>query len=319
MTIQIERYIGIDVSKDVLDVTVRWQGRSRERWQCANDSEEISVCVARCKEKHPALIVLEATGGYQERIAKALESAALRVSVVNPRLTRHHAQSHGRLAKTDRVDADDLARYAEESRPEPRPLPDERARAFSDLLTRRRQLVDMRTAEKNRLHHADGALKKGIQKHIRWLDAEIKTLDDQLKEEIKIDPVMSSTDKLLRSSKGVSTVTSTSILALLPEIGKLSGKKMGVLAGVAPLNHDSGKRSGVRRCWGGRGTIRSVLYMSTMAAIRHNPIIRDFYRKKLAEGKKKMVALVAAMHKHLTILNAIVRTGTAWENRLKTT
>ena len=318
MAVVVDRYIGIDVSKDTLDVSVQWMGKPRERWQCANDSDGIAACVARCMSLKPKLIVLEATGGYQDLVTADLASAGLSVVVANPRLTRRHAESHGRLAKTDRVDADDLARYAEENHPEVRPLPDAQSRAFSALLTRRRQLVDMRTAEMNRRHHAQGEVKKGLLKHIKWLDSEVKRLDDELHDIIRNSPVWREKDDLLRSVKGVATVTSTTMLALLPELGTLNRAKIGVLVGVAPMNRDSGKRKGTRRCWGGRGTVRAVLYMATMAATRFNPIIRAFYQAKLAEGKLPKVALVAAAHKLLTILNAILKTGKPWEDRLKT-
>ncbi len=307
-----EVYVGIDVAKTHLDVAVRPTG---ERWRIPNDDDGIEGLVSRLEASHPALVVLEATGGYGRTLIAALAAASLPVAVVNPRQVRDFARSTGKLAKTDSLDAQALARFGEAVRPEPRPLPDEQARALTAVLERRRQLIAMLVAEKNRLHVVTAQVKGRIEAHIRWLEQELEGIDRDLDHTIRDSPVWRERDELLQSVPGVGKVLSTTLLAELPELGTLTRHEVAALVGVAPLNRDSGALRGKRTVWGGRARVRAALYMGTLVATRYNPVIRDFYERLLAKGKAKKVALTACMRKLLTILNAMLRHHTHWQHQ----
>jgi transposase len=313
---KVERAIGIDVSKGLLDVAVLPEGES---WSATNDEEGITQVVKRLKSLRPRLVVLEATGGMETALVGAAATARLPVVVVNPRQVRDFAKSVGALAKTDAIDARVLARFAEAVRPEVRPLKDKEASQLSALIARRRQLVEMLTAEKNRLATAPEAIHPSIEEHIAWLEQRLDDINGKLKKAIKKSPVWRAKDQLLRTAPGVGFVFSATLVAGLPELGALNRKRIAALVGVAPFNRDSGKYRGRRCIWGGRGSIRAVLYMATLTAIRFNPVIRAFYLRLCAAGKEKKVALTACMRKLLTILNAMVKTGTPWQPRCEQT
>jgi transposase len=306
-------YVGIDVSKVHLDVSV---GMGQTSWQVENSPEGIGELVQKLSELKPSLIVLEATGGYEMAAAGALALAKLPVAVVNPRQVRDFAKSLGRLAKTDHIDAQVLARFGEAVQPEPRALADAQTLKLQAILGRRRQLIEMLVAENNRLHLVHKDVLVGLKDHIAWLEHSLDDLDKDLRDLLKNSPIWHEKDDLLRSVPGVGPVLSTTLLAELPELGTLNRKKIAALVGVAPYNCDSGKMHGKRAIWGGRAAIRSVLYMATLSAIRCNPVIRTFYDRLIRAGKEAKVALVACMRKLLTILNAMMHTQKHWESAL---
>lgn len=306
-----EVFIGIDVCKARLDVSRYPNG---QRWTFSNDELGIATLIDQFKTRVPTLVVLEATGGLEIPLTGALCEAGLPVAVVNPRQVRDFAKSTGRLAKTDTIDAAVLAHFAGAIRPEVRPLPSLQARELSDLMSRRGQMVEMITAEHNRLGTAYGRVRREIQAHITWLEKRLKGLNDDLSKLIRSTPVWREKDNLLQSAPGVADVLSCSLLASLPELGTLNRKKIAALVGVAPLNRDSGKFRGKRTIWGGRAEVRRVLYMGTLVATRHNPVIKAFYQRLLQAGKPKKVALTACMRKLLTILNAMLKNRTAWQS-----
>jgi transposase len=297
------------VSKQQLDVAVRPRG---ETWTVAHDEAGLSALVVRLRARAPTLIVLEATGGWEVALAGALATAGLPVAVVNPRQVRDFARSTGTLAKTDRLDAQLLAQFADAVRPEPRPLPDAQAQELTALLQRRRQLVEMLTAEKNRLTFAARRIRPQLQAHIEWLHKQLAQFDDDLRQLVRASPLWREKDDLLRSAPGVGPVLSTTLLAALPELGRLTRQQIAALVGVAPLNRDSGTLRGRRTVWGGRAHVRAVLYMSTLVATRHNPVVAAFYRRLRAAGKAPKLALTACMRKLLTILNAMLKHHTRW-------
>ena len=305
-----ERFVGIDVSKASLDVAVRPTG---EAWTTTSDEAGVSALVKRLEVLVPTLIVMEATGGLEVPLVSALAAAGLPVVVVNPRQVRHFAKATGRLAKTDAIDAEVLARFAEAVRPEVRPIKDPQTQALAALITRRRQLVDMLAAEKNRLHGAPVRVRKDLQRHIIWLEKRLKEVDNDLDETIKVSSVWRAKETLLLSTPGVGPVLTNTLIALLPELGQLSRRQIAALAGVAPFNHDSAKFRGRRRVWGGRSELRSVLYMSTLTATRCNPVIRAFYQRLIQAGKAPKVALTACMRKLLIILNTMLKNRTTWQ------
>ena len=303
-------YVGIDVSKDGVDVAVRPNGDS---WRTPYDEAEVTLLVAKLQDLRPAGIVMEATGGLEVPLAAALAAVKLPVAVVNPRQVRDFAKSTGRLAKTDALDAHVLAHFAEAVRPEVRPLPDADTQEFNALTVRRSQLTTMLVAEKNRLGRATRAVSPRIQQHIAWLEMEISDLDGELRETLQRSPVWREKDDLLRSIPGVGEQISFVILAHLPELGTLDGKQIAALVGVAPMNRDSGIMRGRRSIWGGRSRVRSVLYMGALTASRCNPAIRDFYHRLLVAGKPKKVALTACMRKLLIIMNSMVKNDQRWD------
>jgi transposase len=305
-----ESYVGIDVAKAQLDIAVRPSG---PQWVTSNDEAGIGELVGRLQVAPPALVVLEATGGLEVPVAAALAAAGLPVAVVNPRQVRDFARAIGQLAKTDALDAQVLARFAEVVHPTPRALPDAQAQEFSALLARRRQLVAMLSAERQRLDTILPAVRSHIQRHIAWLEQELRDLDRLLQERVHASPLWREQEDLLRSVPGVGPTTALTLLAELPELGRLDRKAIAALVGVAPLNCESGTWRGRRVVWGGRARVRTVLYMAALVASRHNPIIAAFYQRLCAAGKPKKVALTACMHKLLTILNAMVRHHTSWQ------
>ena len=304
-------YIGIDVSQGWLEVALQPGG---EAWRTANDEAGIAGLVERLQALQPATVILEATGGYELPVTGALLAAGLPAAVVNPRQVRDFARATGRLAKTDAIDAQVLARFGEAVRPELRPLPDEATQELAALVARRRQLIEMLTAEKNRLRLAARAVRRDIQQHIRWLERRLSDLDGDLAQQVRSSPRWREQDDLLRSAPGIGPVSSVTLLAQLPELGQLNRKEIAALVGVAPLNRDSGTLRGRRRVWGGRAHVRAALYMATLVGTRHNPVLKTFYERLLAAGKPKKVALTACTRKLLTILNAMVRTETSWQS-----
>jgi transposase len=302
-------YVGIDVAKARLDVAVRPSG---EQWISAPDAPGLEELVERLQALQPELIVLEATGGREGAVVAALAAAGLPVAVVNPRQVRDFARAVGQLAKTDVLDAQVLAHFAEAIHPTPRPLPDAQAQELTALLARRRQLIQMQTAERHLLDTALPRVQAHIQRHVAWLQAELADLDRTLHDQVQASPVWREQENLLRSVPGIGPTTALTLLADLPELGRLDRKAIAALVGVAPLSCESGTWRGRRIVWGGRARVRTVLYMATLVATRRNPLIAAFYTRLCAAGKPKKVALIACMHKLLTILNAIVRHGTPW-------
>jgi len=303
-------YIGIDVSKTRLDVAVYPTGES---WQAYNGPESIAAVIQKIKALAPQRIVLEATGGLETLLTVCLAAEQLPVVVANPRKVRQFARALGRLAKTDRIDAHVLARFGHGTQPEVRALPDEQARQLATLLTRRRQLINMRTAEKNRLKIMPSTVQPSIKEHIRWLEQQLTELDDDLDVRIKASPIWSAKLRILQSFKGIGPVTAVTLVANLQELGQINRKEISALVGVAPLNNDSGRKHGKRCIWGGRAQVRAVLYMAALSAIRYNPAIRDFHKRLIKAGKAPKVAIVACMHKILIIVNAMIKSGTLWQ------
>lgn len=302
-------FVGVDVSKAQLDVAIRPSGAT---FSVKNDETGIAQLVGRLEELKVALVVAEATGGLEVAMVAEL-ATVVPVAVVNPRQVRDFAKAIGQLAKTDQIDAEVLARFAEVVRPTPRPLKDEETRHLAALVCRRRQLRDMITAESNRLGSAPTRLHKGIQKHIDWMQRELRLLEKDLDDDIKSSPVWREKEDLMRGMKGVGPISAATMLAEVPELGTLNRKQIAALVGVAPLNRDSGTYRGKRTIWGGRAQARAVLYMATLAAVRYNPPLRAFYQRLVANGKAKKVAVTATMRKMLTILNAIVRDHQPWD------
>lgn len=304
-----ESFVGIDVSKDALDVHVRPSGRA-ERF--SYDEAAIQTLIKEIRAVDPTLVLLEATGGLERRLVAALSVAGLPVVIVNPRQVRDFAKAVGELAKTDAIDASMLSLFAERIRPQPRPLANAEAQELEALLARRRQVIDMLVAEQQRLALATVKVRNSIQKHVDWLKRQLRDIDADLDKAIVNSPAWRAKENLLRSVKGVGPVLSLTLIASLPELGTLNRKEIAKLVGVAPLANDSGKYKGRRQIWGGRAHVRNVLYMATIVAVRYNPVIRAYYSQLLTRGKPKKVALVACMRKLLIILNAIVRTGNPW-------
>jgi transposase len=304
-------FVGIDVSKHRLDVRLRPSGES---FAVDHDDQNVAVLVERLAALEPALVVLEATGGMEVRPAAALAAAGLPVAVVNPRQVRAFARATGRLAKTDRLDAQAIARFAEAVRPAVRPLPDEATRHLGALVARRRQLLEMLTAERNRRHAADPALHGRIDAHLRWLEEALAEIERDLGAAIRASPVWRAKEALLLSVPGVGPVSARTLLAELPELGSLTRRQAAALVGVAPFNRDSGKLRGRRTVWGGRAPLRACLYMAAVAAARgSNPMIAGFYKRLRLAGKPAKLALTACMRKLVVTLNAMLRSNTAWK------
>ena len=311
MSKSVPTFVGIDVSKDKLDVAVR---PVQEQFSASNDDTGIAELRKRLKRHRGALVVIEATGGLEHVVAAALSTSGFCVAIVNPRQVREFGRAIGQLAKTDKIDADLLALFGEKVSPDPRPLPDKDLRALQALVARRRQIQEMLTAERNRLGAArEPAVRQGLKKHIEWLRKQVKDVDRQLGDAIKNSPVWCAKEDLLRSTPCVGPVLSTSMIAQLSELGSLNRKKIAALVGVAPFASDSGRFHGKRIIWGGRAPVRSALYMAALVGVRHNPVLQEFYSRLRADGKEPKVALVACMRKLLTILNAMVRTNTYWK------
>jgi transposase len=302
-------FVGIDVSKSRLDVAVRPSG---EVWQFTNDEAGFAPLVEKLKPLEPKLVVMEATGGYQAPLVAALTVARIAVAVVNPRQVRDFGRATGQLAKTDALDAEIIARFGEVLKPEPRRIPDEETLELQGVVTRRRQLVEMIVAETNRQATAIQPVRQDIHEHISWMKRRLKDIDDDLYTKLKKSPLWRVKEQILRSAPGIGRVTTCALIGQLPELGTLTARKISALVGVAPFNRDSGTLRGKRTTWGGRATIRHVLYMATLTAIRCSPSLRAFYERLRAAGKPPKVAHVACMRKLLVRLNAMVRTGTPW-------
>ena len=304
-------FVGIDVAKDRLDVHVRPSG---EAFAVARDGKGLEELTGRLGALDPALVVLEATGGYEVTAAAALCAAGLALAVVNPRQIRAFARATGRLAKTDALDAAAIAHFAEAVRPEPRPVPDAQARALGELVARRRQIVEMMTAERNRRKRlASRRMIKSVDRVLTALQRELSDLETELGDAIRKTPAWRQADDLLKSVPGVGDVTARTLIADLPELGTLDRRRIAALVGVAPFNRDSGRMRGKRTVWGGRANVRATLYMAALVASEHNPILKPFYQRLLDAGKPKKLALTAVMRKLLTILNAILRDQTPWQ------
>lgn len=301
-------FVGMDVSQDMVDIAVQ----PGTVFQVTNDELGIAEAVTRLQAVQPTLIVLEATGGLEVPLAGALAAAALPVVVVNPRQVRDFARATGQLAKTDRLDAQILARFAEAIRPPVRPVPDEQTQILAALVARRRQLIEMLTAEKNRLRLTARSIQKRVQAHVTWLEQELENINTDLTTTMRQSPVWREKEEVLRSVPGVGPVLTTTLMANLPELGTLTRKEVAALAGVAPFPRDSGTLKGRRAIWGGRAHVRAALYMAALVATRKNPVIRVFYQRLCQAGKAKKLALTACMRKLLTILNAMVKSGTPW-------
>jgi transposase len=302
-------FVGIDVSKARLDVASHPAGAAQS---VANDETGIKTLVEQLRAVKPTLIVLESTGGIERSVVRSLVAAELPVTVANPRQVRDFAKATGQLAKTDVLDAQILARFAEAVRPALRPLPAETTLELRALISRRRQITEMLTAEKNRLSRAPRRVQKRIEAHIRWLQSELERYDEDLDRTIRQSSIWREQEDLLKSVPGIGPVVSRTMLAELPELGSLNRKQIAALVGVAPLNWDSGLLRGRRVIWGGRAHVRTALYMAALTASRCNPVIRDFYRRLRTAGKKPNVALVACMRKLLVILNAILKHRVPW-------
>ncbi len=307
-----ETFVGIDVSKDSLEVALR---PSNTVQSFTNDDEGIAQLIESLRPQQPALIVLEATGKYERPVARALAVEGLLFNIINPRQGRAFARATGVLAKTDRIDALLLARFAEMLQPEARSLKDEQTEALSDLVIRRRKIVERITAEKNRLALATKHVRRDIQVHIRWMEKRLEDINNDIDELIRQSPLWRQKDKLLQSVTGVGPVLASTILASLPELGSLNRKQIAALVGVAPFNRESGRYKGKQKIQGGRASVRNVLYMGTVAGIRSNPVLRSFYERLVAKGKPKKLAITACMRKLLVILNTMLKNRTCWQNQ----
>lgn len=306
-----KNYVGIDVSKHTLDIFIR---STQEALTVNNTWDGIKQLLTHLpSEQGNTLIVLEATGRYERLVVKSLQQAQYPVAVVNPRQVRDFAKALGRLAKTDRLDAAVLAHFGVAIEPKPMALLDENSEELAEKQQRRKQIVDMLTAEKNRLAQALGSVRKQIQTTIEFLEQQLKQLEQEIKQLIAADRELTAKKDLLCSTKGIGDQTAIVLLAQLPELGQLDQRKIAALVGVAPLNHDSGSLRGKRAVWGGRPHVRCALYMATLVATRFNPVIKAFYERLCAAGKKKKVALVACMRKLLVILNAILKNNKPWQ------
>lgn len=302
-------YVGIDVSKARLDVAILTTGGG---WSVANNETGVNSLIVRLGRATLGRIVVEATGGLERLLVTRLSEAGMPVSLVNPKQVRHFARGLGRRAKTDQIDALVLARFGQVTQPILYIKPTDQEEELSALVERRHQLIDTLTAEKNRLGTARRAARESLETHIRWLEEEVEALRQQIEALVRQSEELKHKSEILQSAPGVGQITTATLLAMLPELGRINRKQIAALVGVAPFNHDSGSIRGVRYCSGGRAIVRTLLYMATLSAIRHNPLIRDFYARLKDQGKPSKVALVACMRKFLTILNAMIRDDKRW-------
>lgn len=310
-------FVGIDISKDHLDLHVRPTGQVV---RAANDPDGVASITTRVVALAPALVVIEATGGYEHPLAASLAAAAVPVAVVNPRQVRQFAGATGHRAKTDAIDAAVLAHFAQAVRPDPRPLPDPETRRLAEILGRRRQLLGMRTMESNRLAQTtERTVRKDIEAHLRWFDEHLEKLDRELAAAIKASPVWRENDDLLRTIPGVGRVVSRTLLAEFRELGTLTREQVAALAGLAPMNRDSGRWAGMRFITGGRASVRSALYMAALSARRFNPALKAFADRLAAKGKPAKVILVAVARKLLVLANAVLRTRKPWDEKVAAT
>jgi transposase len=308
-----KQVVGIDVGKEKLDVGLVDEKRVRT-WN--NDDEGRAGLSDWIVAQKVSLVVVEASGGYETALVSELVSRGVAVALVNPSRVRAFARAEGILAKTDKIDARVIARFGATMKPKARVRREEAQVQLNELVSRRRQLVEILTGEKNRLQTASPTIQKHIASHVDWLQTEIETLEQQLSQTIKANPEWMETAKRVEQVPGIGFITAATLVADLPELGQLNRQKIAALVGVAPFNHDSGKHHGKRHIFGGRTSVRSVLYMATLSAIRHNPVIKEFYQRLLDKGKLKKVALTACMRKLLVILNTLVKTGQAWNPSL---
>jgi transposase len=302
--------VGIDVAQSTLDV---WETGEARGWTVRNDEAGLAELTQQLQSRSVRLVVVEATGGYEDAAVVALSVAGLAVAVVNPRQARDFARATGQLAKTDRIDARVLARFGTAIGPEVRPLPSEETRDLNQLVTRRRQVRDMLQAEKNRRDLARGTIKGHIEAHIAWLEDQFATIEHELRTRIEASPLWRATEDLLRSVPGVGPTVAFTLLAELPELGTLTGREISALVGVAPFARDSGTLPGKRVIWGGRASVRTSLHMAAVSASCHNPPLNAFYHRLRAAGKAKKLALIACLRKLLVILNAMVASGSPWD------
>jgi transposase len=306
------QWVGIDVSQAVLDIALRPAGLY---WQVSNQQRGWQELYEHLKKLSIHLIVVESTGGMERGMVQLLQQQGLAVAVINPKRARDFSKAAGRLAKTDHIDAQVLAHFAQAMQPMPKPLPSEAEEALSDLVKRRQQIVEMLNSEQRRLHSIrNRSAKADIETHIEWLKARVKGLDNEIDELRQENPLWQQQYEWLTSVPGVGRVIATTLLATLPELGQLSTKQLASLVGIAPLNRDSGKMKGKRHIVGGRALVRSTLYMSALVAIQHNRVIAAFYKRLLQAGKAKKVALIACAHKLLGILNAILKQKEPWRD-----
>jgi transposase len=311
LLLQVLQWVGIDVSKRTLDVHIRPQGMS---FQVSNDESGITELLKQLEGFSIGLIVLEATGGFQTLAARLLLQSGLPTVVVNPRQVRDFAKATGRLAKTDKIDAQVLAHFADVIRPDVRQMKTEEGQVLQELVTRRRQLVEMMTAEKSRRRTVSDSMAREIDLHLDWLKQRLKELNAEIDQQIEQQAQWQRTRAILTSVPGLGPVTAGVLMAELPELGALESKRLSSLCGIAPFNRDSGQMRGKRMIGGGRASVRTALYMATLVATRYNPVIRDFYQRLLNRGKAKKVALIACAHKLLIILNAMVKRDRLWQS-----
>lgn len=311
MILEEKLYIGIDISQDYLDMASYPTGQI---WQYKNNKNGIRKTVVKLKSIKPELIVMEATGGLEIPLRDALDEASLAVAVVNPKRIRDHGRSMGVLAKTDKLDSKVMAHFAAKIEPPPQPARSKEERELDSLITRRNQLNDMLTAEKNRLkQNSEPDVQADIREHVLWLERRIKGLDKEIKRKVQQNPTFKAKSDLYQSMKGVGCVFSSTLIAKLPELGKLNQREIASLVGLAPVNRDSGKLRGKRMIQGGRAIVRKVSYMPVLSAIRYNPVIRNLYQRLVEKGKLHKVAIVACMHKMLIILNSMAKNNTPWK------
>jgi transposase len=307
------QWVGIDVSKATLGVYLR---PLAEQFQVQNQALGIADLVKRLEAIEIQQVIVESTGGLEQEVAQALQGAGIAVSIINPRQGRDFAKASGKLAKTDRIDAAVLAHFGEAMQPPITVLANDSDQALQDAVMRRRQLVEMLSAEKNRRANLRGTMRQNIDIHIEWLEEQICKLDEEIETLSQSQVEWQSRIALLKTVPGVGPVIATTLIASLPELGTVSDKRISALVGVAPFNRDSGKFRGSRQIWGGRANIRAVLYMGTLVAVQHNPALKAFYERLLGQGKAKKVALIACMHKLLRILNAMIRDCKSWQARV---
>jgi transposase len=307
---QQKQWVGIDVSKARLDVYLRPSGK---QFQFNNQANDISELIKQLQTFTIEQVILEASGGLELEAAQALQQQGYAISIINPRQGRDFAKASGKLAKTDRIDAAVLAHFGEAMRPAITVLSSANEQGLQEVVTRRRQLVEMLTAEKNRQSNLRGKMRQSVEEHLKWLEERIRELDCEIEELSQSQAEWRARVTILKSVPGIGDVIATTLVAALPELGQVSDKRISALVGVAPFNRDSGKYRGTRTIWGGRSSVRAVLYMGTLVAVRHNAVLKDFYARLLVRGKAKKVALTACMHKLLRILNAMIRDGQLWQ------
>ncbi|MDV2989178.1 MAG: IS110 family transposase [Dehalogenimonas sp.] len=310
---EMESFVGIDISKATIDVAVH---ENKEHWAFTNDENGIKKLSSLMRKVSPSLIVMESTGSYEVAATYELSARGFSVAVVNPRHIRDFARSTGLLAKTDGLDARVIARFAATIKPSPRILPDEDTQKLAAIMARRRQVVAMLTAEKNRLGQANHTVKERIKQHISWLEQELDDINKESGSMIESNTEWKEKSDIMQSVPGVGPNLSLTLLSDMPELGNLNRKEIAALCGLAPFNRDSGQRRGQRSIWGGRSSVRAAIYMAAFSAVRWNPLLREFYQRLLDSGKRRKVALVACMRKLLCILNAMLKNRTVWNAQI---